>query len=539
MKKNDFNRHIYLKGKGIKYDVLVDDKNNLKVVPYNFDYLTFLFGGLAYLFRKEIIKGIALLFLQGLLIYLLNVPIGIIISFVITFIVGIFSGKAYSNKLIREGAISFDEYEENGYSHEYKENTSLSRADEKKGARMNQGYKHSIKKQNTVFYIAGILMLIGVTLLTGFKVKSNSDNTKYKAVTTQSESNSKNNDKKVEIPNQFIILLANDNKIESFALINLDKDKHKMSGKYYNGEVLVKEGDKAIPLNDVFKDKGMIPEGVFKKYFGIDKSIPQIKVDIKKAEEIIPELKDSKVEDKYKDILIKTTKLNEENYEKIVSDGSILSKVDDKVEENYLDYDAALKYKSMIKDSKETFDIKKGNYYEISLNSIASNKAIKALGDEAKGDVLYYFDYNDLEYNDLVKKLKAKNKEIKAAEEEAANNAAENNSNNSNRNNNRTQNSSGSSNYRPQNSSGSSNYYRPQNSTNRPSGGNNNISSGNANSGNGNADNGTVDEDKTDGDNQTDGPNTGSKPDQGNGENGQDQGAGDGDTQNRTTHHRQ
>ncbi|MBM7833079.1 hypothetical protein [Clostridium sardiniense] len=526
MNKNDFNRHIYLKGKGIKYDVLVDDKNNLKVVPYNFDYLTFLFGGLAYLFRKEIIKGIALLFLQGLLIYLLNIPIGIILSFIITFIVGVFSGKAYSNKLIREGAIPFDEYEENGYSHEYKENISLSRADEKKGARMNQGYKHSIKKQNTIFCIAGILMLIGVTLLTGFKVKSNSHNTEYKAVTTQSESDSKNNDKKIEIPSQFIILLADDKNIESFALINFDKDKHKMSGKYYNGEVLVKEGDKAIPLNDVFKDKGIIPDGVFKKYFGIDKSIPQVKVDIKQVEEIMPELKDSKVENKYKDILINTTKLDDEKYEKIVSDASILNKVDDKVEENYLDYDAALKYKNIIKDSKETFDIKKGKYYEVSLNSIASNKAIKALGDEAKGDVLYYFDYNDLEYNDLVKKLKAKNKEIKDAEEEATNTAVENN--NSNRNNNR-----------PQNSSGSSNYYRPQNSTNRPSsGGNHNTSGGNGNNGNGNTDNETVDEDKTDSDNQAGGSNAGSKPDQGNDDNGQAEGNGDGATQNGTTHHR-
>lgn len=535
MNKNDFSRHSYLKGKGIKYAVLVDDKNNLKVAPYNFDYLTFLFGGLAYLFRKEIIKGIALLFLQGLSVYLLNVPIGIILSFIITFIVGIFSGKAYTNKLIKEGAMPFDEYEENGYSHEYKENTELSRADEKRGARMNQDYKHSIKKQNTVFYIAGTLMLIAVTLLTGFKVKFNSNNTEYKAVSTQGESDSKNNDKKIEIPNQFIILLVDDKNIESFALINLDKDKHKMSGKYYNGEVLVKEGDKAIPLNDVFKDNGIIPDEVFRKYFGIDKNVPQIKVDVKKAEEIMPELKDSKVEDKYKDILINTTKLDDENYEKIVRDASILNKVDDKIEENYLDYDTALKYKSIIKDSKETFDIKKGNYYEISLNSIVSNKAIKALGDAVKGDVLYYFDYNDLDYNDLVKKLKAKNKEIKDAEEEAANNAAESNAN---RNNNRTQNSS------------ESNNYRPQNSTNRPSGGGNHNSSGdkdnNAN-GSGGAGTGTGNGDKTEVGDQTDGSNTGSKPDQGNGDNGQgegngdnsqDQGNGDGATQNRGVHHR-
>lgn len=475
MDKNNFYKHIYLKGKGIKYAVLVDDKSNLKVISYNFDYLTFLFGGVAYLFRKEILKGIALLFVQVLSIYLLSVPIGIILSFIITFIVGIFSGKAYANKLIREGSLPFDEYEENGYSHEYKENEALSRSDEKKGRRMSKSYKQSIRKQNTVFYCIGIIILICITLLTGYKVKFDSNNTECKTMTTQNLDNltTKNsNDSNSEMPNEFIILLTDNKNLESFALINFDKDKHAMNGKYYNGEVLIKQGDTATPLNEIFKDKSIIPEEVFKKYFGIDKKIDQINVDIKKAEEIMLELKDSKIEDKYKDILINTTKLDDEKYETIIRDASILNNVDDKVEENYLDYDAALKYKNIIKDSKENFDIKKGKYYEISLNSIASNKAIKALGDTFRGNMLYYFDYSDLDYNDLVKKLKAKNKEIKDAEEEAANNAAESNAN---RNNNRTQ-----------NNSGSSNYYRPQNSTNRPSsGGNHNTSGGNSNNGNG------------------------------------------------------
>ncbi len=515
MDRNNFDKHVYLKGRGIKYAVLVDSKSNLKIIPYNFDYLTFLFGGLAYLFRKEILKGIALLFVQVLSVYILSVPIGIILSFIITFIVGIFSGKAYTNKLIKEGALSFDEYEENGYSHEYKENIALSRSDEKKGSRMSQSYKQSMKKQNTVFYCVGILMLVCITLLTGFKVKFNSDNTEYKAVTTQNSNdsttqNSNDEDKKVEIPNEFIIILTDDKNIESFALIKFDKDKHKMNGKYYNGKVLVKQGDTAIPLNEIFKDKEIIPEEVFEKYFGIDKKIDQIKIDIKKAEEIMPELKDSKIEDKYKDILINTTKLGDEKYENIVKDASILKKVDEKVEEDYLDYDVALKYKSIVKDSKETFEIKKGKYYEISLNSIVSNKAIKALGDTVKGNVLYYFDYNDLHYNSLVKKLKAKDKEIKEAEEqeEAANNVTQSNTNNG------TQNNSGYNNYRPT---------RPT----RPQGGgsNNSTVTGNGGSGSsgtsgntGNSEGGTVEEDNNgSGESNTDNGNEGNNQNQDNG----------------------
>lgn len=74
-KHNDF---TYLRGKGIKYAVLVDKDEKLKIIPYNFDYVTFLFGGISYLIRKEIIKGISLILVQALLIYIINIPIGLV-----------------------------------------------------------------------------------------------------------------------------------------------------------------------------------------------------------------------------------------------------------------------------------------------------------------------------------------------------------------------------------------------------------------------------------------------------------------------------
>ena len=73
MKVTYINEYTFLKGKGIKYAILVDKNNNLKVIPYNFDYLTFLLGGIASLIRKEFIKGVGLLLVQCLLIFLIGI----------------------------------------------------------------------------------------------------------------------------------------------------------------------------------------------------------------------------------------------------------------------------------------------------------------------------------------------------------------------------------------------------------------------------------------------------------------------------------
>lgn len=428
MYRNYFNNDSYLKGKFIKYAVLVDSKNNLKVIPYNFDYLTFLFGGVTYLFRKEILKGVALLFTQALSIYLLGVPIGIILSFIITFIVSIFSGKYYVSNLIKEGALSFDEYEENGYSHEYDENVVLSHSDEKRGNIMIYDYKYSVQRQNTIFYCAGLFVAVSIILLTGFKMRLD-NNTEYKSVVTKKTESGTTNGENVEISNEFVLLLADDKNIESFALVNFDKDKDKVDCNYYYGQTLVKQGDSSISISKVFEDKGIIPEDILKKYFKIDKDISQIKVDINKLEEIIPKVKDNSIEEKYKEILINSTKLDDEKYDQIIKDASILDKVNNEVEENYLNYDAALEYKNKVESSKETFEIKKGDYYEIALSSIASKEAIKALGDSIKEDTLYYFDYSDLDCNPLVKKIKEKNKELKTAKKVATKEDANSNVN--------------------------------------------------------------------------------------------------------------
>ena len=403
MNVNNFNAHILLKGKGIKYAVLVDSENNLKVIPYSLDYLTFLFGGITYLFRKEILKGIALLFIQILSIYILDIPIGIILNFVITFIASMFSGKSYTNKLIREGALPFDEYEENGYSHEYDENIAISRASEKRGSRMLEDYKSSIKRQNTIFYFLGSLTLISIILITGFEMKLK-DSSAEKTLTTKPSEEKISENIKLEIPNEFVVLLTDKGSLESFALIKYDEKDCKLSGKYYNGQVLINRDNKSIPLNEVFKSEGILPQNMFKKYFGINKKLTQIKVDINKLEELLPNIKNSEIDEQYKGLLIKSTKLDDEKYEELIEGGSILNDLDGEINEDYLDDEIALGYKKMILDSKINLDIKKGNYYEIALNSIASDSIIESYN--IKQDILYYFDYSDLDHNNLIKKLR-------------------------------------------------------------------------------------------------------------------------------------
>lgn len=403
MNVDNFNTRILLKGKGIKYAVLVDSENNLKVIPYSLDYLTFLFGGITYLFRKEILKGIALLFIQILSIYILDIPIGIILNFVITFIASMFSGKSYTNKLIREGALPFDEYEENGYSHEYDESIAISRASEKRGSRMLEDYKSSIKRQNTIFYCLGSLTLISIILITGFEMKLK-DSSAEKTLTTKPSEEKISENIKLEMPNEFVVLLTDKGSLESFALIKYDEKNCKLSGKYYNGQVLINRDNKSIPLNEVFKSEGILPQNMFKKYFGINKKLTQIKVDINKLEELLPNIKNSEIDEQYKGLLIKSTKLDDEKYEELIEGGFILNDLDGEINEDYLDDEIALGYKKMILDSKINLDIKKGNYYEIALNSIASDSIIESYN--IKQDILYYFDYSDLDHNNLIKKLR-------------------------------------------------------------------------------------------------------------------------------------
>ena len=118
----------------------------------------------------------------------------------------------------------------------------------------------------------------------------------------------------------------------------------------------------------------------------------------------MPNIKNSEIDEQYKGLLIKSTKLDDEKYEELIEGGFILNDFDGEINEDYLDDEIALGYKKMILDSKIHLDIKKGNYYEIALNSIASDSVTESYN--IKQDILYYFDYSDLDHNNLIKKLR-------------------------------------------------------------------------------------------------------------------------------------
>ncbi len=136
-KKGDkkYNNLMHLRGRGIKYAVLVDKNEKLKIIPYNFYYVTFLFGGISYLIRKHILKGIALILAQAIFIYTFKIPVGLVLNYIITFILALFSGKDYVGSLINSGAIEFNNYEKNGCSLEYNQDKEITALQEKKGKR--------------------------------------------------------------------------------------------------------------------------------------------------------------------------------------------------------------------------------------------------------------------------------------------------------------------------------------------------------------------------------------------------------------------
>ena len=319
MKGNYINEYTFLKGRGIRYAVLVDKDDNLKTIPYNFDYLTFLIGGISYIIRKQFIKGIGILLIQAILIFLTGMPFGILANFALTFVISFFTGKEYVKQLVKDGAIAFEEYKENGYSLKYEEGQAISRTNEKKGKRMMDEYKNSIKKQNTYFYIFGICLLVGVFLVSGYKfrhLESKPTNVNMQAVTLEDEESHK----EIKLPEKFVLLLNKGDDLQYFSIVNLNGKDKKLSGKYYDGKVLVSEKDNDIstPLNEIVKKKGKIPSFVFKKYFSIDKNIPEVKVNISDVEKVLPKLKESDVKEKFKEILVNSTKLSEEDYETLI-----------------------------------------------------------------------------------------------------------------------------------------------------------------------------------------------------------------------------
>ncbi|CUP96943.1 hypothetical protein [Clostridium baratii] len=403
-KNNDF---TYLRGRGIKYAVLVDKNEKLKIIPYNFDYVTFLFGGISYLVRKQILKGILLVLVQALLIYILNIPIGLILNYIITFILALFSGKDYGRSLVNNGAIEFNSYEENGYSLEYIEDKEITSLQEKKGRRKKRSITENINIQNLIFYIASIAIISIGVITTGINIKDDVGSKNRGVYANKENSNIVS----------FTMLLTDEESLHSFSIVELNKLENTIKANYYVGDLLIKDGEGSFSVNELYKKDGIIKNSIIKENFNVDNSI-QLKLDLKDYKKFMDYNKNDSLDKIYNNILLKSIELKDKKFDDFIDSISLLEKNEDKdlVNEKYLESNLVEEYKKII--DKDTFKLTKGEYKEKRLSEIVSVKAILALNDELKDKVIYYIDEKVLDLNDTIKKLKDKDEEIKAKESE-------------------------------------------------------------------------------------------------------------------------
>lgn len=406
-KHNDF---TYLRGRGIKYAVLVDKNEKLKIIPYNFDYVTFLFGGISYLVRKHILKGISLILAQAIFIYTFKIPVGLVLNYIITFILALFSGKDYVGNLINKGAIEFNNYEENGCSLEYNQDKEITELQEKNIKIKKRKIVENIKIQNLIFYITSIAIISIGTIVTGINLKSDLESKNRVVYANKEDDNIFN----------FTMLLTDEENLHSFSIVEVNKLENSIKASYYVGELLIKDDEKTLSANEVYKKDGIIKDSIIKENFDIDNGI-QLKLNLKDYKKFMDYNKKYTLDKIYNNILLKSTELEYKKFNEFVNSISLLEKNEDKdlVNEKYLESSLVEEYKKII--NKDTFELTKGEYKEKKLSHIVSVKAILALNSELKDKTIYYIDEEVLDLNDTIKKLKDKDEEIKAKEAEESN----------------------------------------------------------------------------------------------------------------------
>ncbi|AQM59202.1 hypothetical protein [Clostridium baratii] len=414
---NDF---IYLRGRGIKYAVLVDKNKELKIIPYNFDYVTFLFGGISYLIRKEFLKGISLILAQAIFIYTFNIPVGLVLNYIITFILALFSGKDYVRSLINNDAIEFNSYKENGNSLEYNKEKEITEFKGKKLEIKKGSIVENIKIQNLIFCVTSIIIISIGIIITAINLKGDIG-AKDKEVYANKEDHNIIN---------FTMLLTDEENLHSFSIVEVNKLENTIKANYYVGDLLVKDGERSFSVNELYKKDGIIKNSVIKESFNSDNSM-QLKLSLKDYKKFISYNKNDTLDKIYNNILLKSAELQDKKFYEFINSISLLEKNGDKglVNEKYLESNLVEAYKKII--DKDTFKLTKGEYKEKRLSDIVSVKAISALNGELKDKVIYYIDEKVLDLNDTIKKLKKKDEEIKAKEAEEINDNNDNSINNS------------------------------------------------------------------------------------------------------------
>ncbi|MGL5153140.1 MAG: teichoic acids export ABC transporter ATP-binding subunit TagH [Clostridium sp.] len=100
---------IRTRGKIVSFASLISIKRKIKVIPYNFDYLTAFFGPLPSLFRKQFLVMGLLILAEFLSVFIFDGVVGIVMALVCNQIFALFTGRKHSRDLVLDDSyIPFD-----------------------------------------------------------------------------------------------------------------------------------------------------------------------------------------------------------------------------------------------------------------------------------------------------------------------------------------------------------------------------------------------------------------------------------------------
>ncbi|MDU4912109.1 teichoic acids export ABC transporter ATP-binding subunit TagH [Clostridium baratii] len=355
-------KKIKLRGKIFKYTLLINKQGKRLRVPYNFDYSTFIFGGIVSIIRKQNIKGILLLLGEIVAIFISSGLWGILTRMILTFGAALFTGKSYVDNLIENrGYIPYELYKENK-NNELKElivkesyvNDSKYTDIKSENNYVIQNLKEqnsynkknrSLKNNNLIFITLIVLMLITAC---GAVIYKNDFN--MKGILSWNENS------KGKINEKFLITIEDKGKINEFAFLNINEESNKIELEYYKNDFRVKEKGKSIPLDTFIKSKKEKPDMVILSLF---KKEGFKSVNISKDLLIRLDIKNNSTEDKYRKIL---TNIVDDKYKKEYEE--VFKEKDEKWLDNYKEFIELLRKEN---DNDKFITVKKGEYKNISV----------------------------------------------------------------------------------------------------------------------------------------------------------------------------
>lgn len=353
-------KKIKLRGKIFKYTLLINKEGKRLRVPYNFDYLTFIFGGVVSIIRKQNSKGILLLIGEIVAIFISSGLWGIVTRLILTFIAALFTGKSYVDYLIENrGYIPYELYKENK-NNELKEliikesYVNDNRDKDVKNDYVIQNLKEqnsyhkknrSLKNNNLIFITLIVLMVITAC---GAVI--------YKKDFYNKGILSWNEDNKEKLNENFLITIEDKGKINEFAFLNINEENNKVELEYYKDDFKVKERGKNVSLDTFIKSKKDKPNTVILNLF---KKEGFNSININNSLLTKLDIKNNSTEEKYRKIL---TNIVDDKYKNEYEE--VFKGKDEIWLDNYKEFIELLKKEN---DNDNFITVKKGEYKNISV----------------------------------------------------------------------------------------------------------------------------------------------------------------------------